>query len=117
MAEFASAHSELVDAHNEIDDKLELLKSKMADLEDRSHRNNVKLRGVADSVPPYAGITIYADLSQHTMMAWKKLVPLTKLLHNNQLPYSWGFPTKLLITKNGSTYAVKSLKEGLQLTK
>lgn len=45
------------------------------------------------------------------MLARKKLVPLTKLLRNNHLTYSWGFPTKLLVTKDGT------LEEGLQLTK
>lgn len=51
MAEFTTSHNELVDAHNEKDDELEALKNKMADLEDRSRRNNIKLRGVAESVP------------------------------------------------------------------
>lgn len=55
---------------------------------------------------PYSGIAIYADLSQHTMMARKKLVPLTKLLRNNHLAYSWGFPTKLLVVKDGRTYLI-----------
>lgn len=66
---------------------------------------------------PYSGIAIYADLSQHTMLARKKLVTLTKLLRNNQLTYSWGFPTKLLVIKDGRTYAIRSLDEGLQLTR
>lgn len=52
MAEFSTAHNDLVDANNEKEDELELLRCKMADLEDRSHRNNVKLCRVAKTVPP-----------------------------------------------------------------
>lgn len=174
MSEFASAHNELVDAHNDKDEEMEALKSKMADLEDMSRRNNIKHSRVAESVPPtdlwqyvqqlihdllpdipageiivdwahrllkpqhllekipgdvitrihffhvkddlmhfsrqrtplpnpYSGLAIYADLSQHTMLACKKIVPLTKLLQNNHLTYSWGFPTKLLVVKDSRT--------------
>lgn len=41
-----------MDVHNEKDDEIEFMKSKVADLEDRSRRNNVKLLGVAESVSP-----------------------------------------------------------------
>lgn len=36
VGEFAVAHNELVDAHNEAEDALTAIKSKLADLEDRS---------------------------------------------------------------------------------
>lgn len=50
MGDFAVAHNELVDAHNEAEDELLTIKSKLADLEDRSRRNNVKFRGVAETI-------------------------------------------------------------------
>lgn len=50
MGKFAGSHNTLTDAHNEQDDEMEKLKAKVADMEDRSRRNNVKLRGVPESV-------------------------------------------------------------------
>lgn len=43
--DFVSAHNTLVDAHNDHSDNITLLKSKVAALEARSRRNNVKIRG------------------------------------------------------------------------
>lgn len=70
MAEFASAHNELVDAHNDKDEELESLKSKMVDLKDRSHRNNVKLCGVVESVTP-------SELRQYVQQLITNLLPDT----------------------------------------
>lgn len=188
MGDYAVAHNELVDAHDEAEGEMQAMREKIADLEDRSRRNNVKLRGVEesvtpadlrryvqhfiaailpdipdgevivdrahrlpkpkflpDSVPrdviarihffhvkddlmrfsrknhplpaPYSDISVYADLSQHTMLARKKLSSITKLLQNHKIPYSWGFPTKLLIVKDNRTLVIKSLEEGLALAK
>lgn len=50
MGEFASSHNTLKDAHNDQEDELEKLKAKVADIEDRSRWNNVKLGGVPESV-------------------------------------------------------------------
>lgn len=52
MGEFATAHNELVDAYNEKDGKRTAIKAKLTDLEDRSRRNNIKLRGVSESISP-----------------------------------------------------------------
>ena len=177
-----------MDAHNDTSDEVETLKAKLADLEDRNRRNNIKLRGVAETVPPtelrsyvqafimallpdtlpgevivdrahrlpkpqhlpekvprdviarihffhvkddlmrmarrtsplpdpYQGITVYADLSQYTMAARKKLISLTKLFRNNKVVYSWGYPTKLLIVREGRTYAIRTEEEGFRLAK
>lgn len=43
MGEFAASHNILIDAHSEQDDEMEKLKAKLAEKEDRSRRNNVKL--------------------------------------------------------------------------
>lgn len=50
MGEFATTVNELVDGHYEHTEEMWWLKDKMADLEDRSHRNNLKLRGVPKTV-------------------------------------------------------------------
>lgn len=70
MAEIALAHNELVDMHNDKDEETEVLKSKMADLDDRSRRNNVKLRRVVESVPP-------SDLRQYAQQLIIDLLPDT----------------------------------------
>lgn len=43
MEEFSSYDNGLVDAHNQLKDKLEKVKAKLAALEDRNHRNNIEL--------------------------------------------------------------------------
>lgn len=50
MGEFACTFNDLVDAHNDRDDDMLQLKLKLANLEDRSRRNNVKIRGIPESV-------------------------------------------------------------------
>lgn len=52
IGEFATAHNELVDAHNDVEEKIKNLKLKLADLEDMFRRNNVKFRGIPETVPP-----------------------------------------------------------------
>lgn len=50
MGEFASSHNNLIDAHNDQEDEMENLKTKVADIEDHSRQNNMKLRGVPESI-------------------------------------------------------------------
>lgn len=52
MGDFAVAHNKLVDAHSEAEDTLTAIKSKLANLEDRSRRNNLKFHGVAEAILP-----------------------------------------------------------------
>lgn len=52
MAEFSEAHNGLVDAHNHLEKDMTSLAAKLADLEDRNRRNNVKFRGIPEYVPP-----------------------------------------------------------------
>lgn len=44
MGDFATSNNELVDAHNEREEESNLLKAKLADLEDRSHRNKCEIQ-------------------------------------------------------------------------
>lgn len=41
---------------------------------------------------PFAGIALYADLTQATLTAWHNLVPIKKILRNHKILYKWGFP-------------------------
>lgn len=68
MGDFAVARNKLVDAHNEDEDVLTAIKLKLADLEDRSRRNNVNFRGVAETIPP-------ADLRYHIQQIIASLLP------------------------------------------
>lgn len=68
MGEFAASHNTLIDAHNEQDDEMEKLKTKIAVLEDRSRWNNVKLRGVPESV-------LNAQLNQYVCDIIRAVLP------------------------------------------
>lgn len=50
-------------------------------------------------------------------MACKKLQSVGKLLRNHCIEYRWGFPAKLLITKEYNSFTVSSVEEGLHLAK
>lgn len=46
MGEFATTINDLVDASEEKDEEMEWVKAKIADIEDRNKRNNLKIRGI-----------------------------------------------------------------------
>lgn len=50
MGEYATTINDLVDANEAKEDDIEGIKAKMADIEDRSRKNNVKIRGVPKTV-------------------------------------------------------------------
>lgn len=52
MGKFAMTFIEIVDSHNDREDEIYKIKAKLADLEDRSRRNNIKIRGIPESVKP-----------------------------------------------------------------
>lgn len=188
MGEFSNAHNELVDSHNQLEDEVATLTAKLADLEDRNRRNNIKLRGVPESVSqselvpyiqqlikvtlphtskqdlildrahrlpkpknlptslprdvivrihffqikeqlmqaarrsphllePFHKVTLYADLSQHTIQARRKLSSITSIQRQHKVLYKWGFPTKIIITKDGTTYVIPSVEKGPAILK
>lgn len=53
MGDFSKAHNELVDTHIDMEEDVKNIKLKMADLEDKSHGNNVKFRGNTVSTKNY----------------------------------------------------------------
>lgn len=50
MREFTTSFNDLLDAHSEKAEHIEWMKAKLEDLEDRSRRNNIKIRGIPESV-------------------------------------------------------------------
>lgn len=52
MGEFAKSHNLLIDSNNTLEEKVHRLSLKVLDLEDRSRRNNIRLRGIPESVLP-----------------------------------------------------------------
>lgn len=68
LDDFSGAHNELVDAHVDLEDELKMLKLKVADIEDRSRRNNVKFRGIPENVKP-------ADLTEFLQQLMQKTLP------------------------------------------
>lgn len=76
MEEYTSAYNVMVEAHAAQGEDIAWLKDKMADLEDRSRRNNLKLRGIPEDVPPnqllqYAQTlfsTMVPDASAHDLL-------------------------------------------------
>lgn len=59
MEECTVTVNDLVDAYNEQRDDTMWIRSKLADLEDRSRRNNLKIRGIPETIPP-AELRTYA---------------------------------------------------------
>lgn len=50
MEEFSTAHNGLVDTHNQLEADSNTISAKLADLEDKNRRNNLKLRDIPESV-------------------------------------------------------------------
>lgn len=68
MGEYASSYTSPVDAHNDQSDEVAWLKSKIADMVDRSSRNNVKILGIPESTQP-------AKIRQYTCDLMKAFFP------------------------------------------
>lgn len=68
MGEFTSSFNSMVDAHSTHDEEIAWLKNKVADLEDRSRRNNLKIRGIPETVPA-------TQLLQYTQALFSTLLP------------------------------------------
>ncbi|CAH2296088.1 Hypothetical predicted protein [Pelobates cultripes] len=62
----------------------------------------------------YQKIGIFADISAMTLRKRKTFGNITAALRDNNIAYGWGYPTKLLIQRNGTLTAIISPEEGLQ---
>lgn len=68
MDKFAHSINNLLDADDDNVDEHTWFKAKLVDLEDRSRRNNLKIRGIPESVQPH-------DLCRYTIELFKVLIP------------------------------------------
>lgn len=67
MTDCSTTVNDIIDAVDDIKGEQEWVRAKLADLEDRSRRNNVKLRGVPETVPP-GDLPKYAKDLIHTII-------------------------------------------------
>ncbi|XP_069832201.1 vomeronasal type-2 receptor 26-like [Dendropsophus ebraccatus] len=51
MASFTKAYNDLADAHNDLDDTVSAMQTKMVVVEDRNRPSNVKFRGISENIP------------------------------------------------------------------
>lgn len=72
----------------------------------RAARNtrNIKLDGIH--------LQIYPDVSQATLDRRRKMKEITSALTSARIRYRWGFPFKLIVPHNGTTYIASSIPEG-----
>lgn len=68
MGEYAVTINDLVDSHEEKEGDTEWLKAKIADIEDRNRRNNLKIRGIPETIQQ-------ADLRTYASSLFKSLLP------------------------------------------
>lgn len=61
---------------------------------------------------PFHKVKLFTDLSQHTIRARQRLAAITSTLRQHRILYRWGFPTKLIISRNGTTLIINSLEDG-----
>uniref|UniRef100_A0A8C5Q945 Uncharacterized protein n=1 Tax=Leptobrachium leishanense TaxID=445787 RepID=A0A8C5Q945_9ANUR len=180
------AHNDLVDRHIALQAAHDTMASKLADMEDRSRRNNVRIRGIPEAVAPadlqpyimelfqilvpaylpqdflmdrahrlpraknlppsasrdvlvrvhffhvkealmrasrksmplpspYAEVSFYADLSTATMTKRREFSSFTKILRDHNMAYRWGFPTKILLWREGALHVIPDPLAGMRL--
>lgn len=68
MGEYISSFNSLVDAYTEHSEDIEWLKAKVAEPEDRSRRNNIKIRRIPETIPA-------TQLQQYAKNLFSPLVP------------------------------------------
>ncbi|CAH2252488.1 Hypothetical predicted protein, partial [Pelobates cultripes] len=183
LSEYATAHNDIADHVAALEQKVTQIEARMADVEDRSRRNNLRLRGVSETALPgdlqayvrglmrayipeitadmmlvdrvhrvpkprnlpdttprahyfhikeavlrtsrnratphedYPSVKIMADLSAATLKHRKEFQETTQELRNKGIRYRWGYPTKLLITKNNGLKIIHTPEEGLKQLK
>ncbi|CAH2292404.1 Hypothetical predicted protein [Pelobates cultripes] len=76
MEEDAAAHNDLATHVESLEEKLLLTESKLADMEDRSRRNNLPLRGVPESVFP----AVLQEYVRGLLRAYAPKIPADMLL-------------------------------------
>lgn len=185
VGELVKAHNNMVDNSHENMTEMQKLKDKIADLEDRSRRNNVKIRGIPESVSPpelinylqtlfkkilpsvtkhdllidrahrlikphflpaatprdviarihffhvkdmlmaaarklkelpepFSSFAIYADISQATANRRREFRQVTETLRAQQIKYTWGHPTKLIVHYKEKVTPIMTPNDGIK---
>lgn len=60
-------------------------------------------------------LQIYPDISQATLERRRNMKEITSALHSARIRYRWGFPFKLIVPHNGSTYVATNISEGQEI--
>lgn len=90
---FATTINDLVDAHNDRDDGMPWVKNKLTDIEDRSRRNNLKIRGVPESIQQGSLHSYTTNMFKSTLPDTKDLVMTIDRIH--RLPKPSHLPDKI----------------------
>ncbi|CAH2254193.1 Hypothetical predicted protein [Pelobates cultripes] len=75
----------------------------------RTHRSR------ADPHEDYSTIRIMADISAATLRCRREFLHTTTELRTHGIRYRWGFPTKIILTRNGKTVQISTPEEGKKL--
>uniref|UniRef100_A0A8C5PMH8 Uncharacterized protein n=1 Tax=Leptobrachium leishanense TaxID=445787 RepID=A0A8C5PMH8_9ANUR len=62
--------------------------------------------------PTYAKLSVFPDLSQATLQRRRQFRPITDTLRLAGVSYRWGYPTKILILKDGVVNVITSPEQG-----
>lgn len=73
MGEVVGSHNDLINSHDALQAEVLALRDKVSDLEDRSRRNNLKIRGIPETVSA-------SELHSFTVDLFKKLLPTAQTL-------------------------------------
>lgn len=60
-------------------------------------------------------VQIYPDVSPATLDRRRGLKEITTVLQSARIRYRWGFPFKLVVPHNGSTYSATTVPEGQEI--
>lgn len=71
-------------------------------------------RPSTESAEALGDLQLFGDLSQATLAKRRSFQPVTKALREAHIPYRWGFPTRLLVSHDGSTVSLPSVEEGMK---
>ncbi|XP_063819155.1 LOW QUALITY PROTEIN: uncharacterized protein LOC135057187 [Pseudophryne corroboree] len=186
MEEVVGSHNALITSHDQLEIEVSLLQDKVTEMEDRSRRNNLNLRGVPETVsnssihdytislfrkltssftssdllidrihhlpkarnapadvpsdvlmqihffhvkeallkvarPSSAtaeamgSLQLFGDFSRDLLLKLRSFQPVTSALRRVNIPYRWGFPTKLLISKDSSTIVLTNVLDGMKM--
>ncbi|CAH2295662.1 Hypothetical predicted protein [Pelobates cultripes] len=72
-------------------------------------------RTAKDLPAEYTGIKIYSDLSAATLRQRKTFQQVTETFRANRILYHWGFPVRLIVSRNGTTNVIHTVEDGLNL--